>query len=133
LLFNGERPQVLQQGRASGEFKIGLIGNDVPPVVHVEDRRYGISAELPGCILRPEDHNGADNEEHERHSGQESAGSTKVEAPEVHPSGTIHFFQDQCCDQESTQDKEDINPEKSTRQCTPACVVEKNSDNCDGA
>ena len=74
---------MLQQRWSSDRLKVGLIDEDVPPVVHVEDRRECVFAEGAQCVLVDDQNRKADCDQQDGNGREESAGAAEVEPGEI--------------------------------------------------
>ena len=80
---------MLQQRWSSDRLEVGLINEDVPPVVHVEDGRECVFAEGAECVLVDDQNRKADGDQQYRNGGEESAGAAEVELGEIDAPGAV--------------------------------------------
>ena len=80
---------MLQQWWSSDRLEVGLIDEDVPPVVHVEDRRECVFAEGAECVLVDDQNRNADCDQQYSNRRQESAGAAEVELGEIDAPGAV--------------------------------------------
>ena len=80
---------MLQQRWSSDRLEVGLIDEDVPPVVHVEDGRECVFAEGAQCILVDDQNRKADCDQQYGNGGEEPAGAAEVKLGETDAPGAV--------------------------------------------
>ena len=123
---------MLEERRTSDELEVGLVGCDVPPVVDVEDGRDDIGCQLASGILVDERCRQRDDDEDEDECREQAAGAAEVELAEVDLAGAVELLEDERGDEEPAEDEEDVDAEESAGDPGQVCVVEQDTDDCEG-
>ena len=125
LLLDRERPQVLQQRRALERLEVGLLREDLVPVVDVEERGDRVAA-------RPHGVRGQEDRRHERGDGddqergrQQAARAPEPELEQVDAAGGRALGDQQRRDQEAAEHEEHVDAEEPARRDRHAAVVEQ--------
>ncbi len=120
LLFNGQRPGVLQ-GRGRGELgEVRLVGVNGVPVAHVEQRGQGVAPQrrqvdqpvgAAAAELGVDDHVDPDAGHHQEEGREETLGPAPPEGGQVQRRRRHPFLEQQRGDEEAREDEEEVDTE----------------------
>ena len=111
---------------------VGLL-SDERPVGDPEEGGDGVVPQRGDGLGREEVAGRHDRQHHHDQRGQQPAGTPNPEAAQGDPPGATEFVEKQRGDQESTEHKEDVDPEESAGQARDSAVVGQHERDGDGA
>jgi hypothetical protein len=127
LLLERQRPVVLQQRRAPEAGEVRVRGEDLVPVVDVEDRGQRVDPELSEIGGEERRHHDHADDDHGHRGGQQAPSPCAPEPEQVQRAGAPVLGQQQRCDQVAAEDEEDIDAEEPARQPRDAGVVQQHA------
>ncbi len=112
LLFDRERPHVLERRRQGGEVEIVAAAEDEVPVGHVEQAGQRVEPKI-GELARAGEHLGVDGhpQQHDQQSGQQPAGPPGPELSQSDGEASAPLADEQRRDEETGQDEKHVDTE----------------------
>ena len=133
LLLDGQRPQVPQQRRPRERLEVRLVGEDLVPVVDVEERRDRVGPRR-GQVARAEDrHREHGQRDDEERRGEQPPRPPRPERREVDAPRRLALGEQQRRDEEPAQDEEQVHAEEAARQPARPGVVQHDARDGDRA
>ena len=111
LLLDRERPEVVERAFGFEAGEVGDVGEDLLPVVDVEDRRDDALAELVRLGGAEDRHPGDDDRQHHEEGRQQAAGAGEPEGGQLDPTAGVQLRQEDVADQVAAEGEEDADAE----------------------
>lgn len=133
LLFNGQRPEMIQRRGGSHGLEIAEILEDEPPIAEEEKRGEHIIAKAHQQSRRKERCENCDNE-HEEHDGRHKpSNAVHPEMRQIDLACAIPFLDEDACNEIARQNEKDGNAEKSAGKHGSVHMVEHDGNDRDRA
>ena len=115
LLFDGQRPQVLQQSGVFNGLEIRLLGHDLPPVGHIQKGGRQVFAQARQSGGQQQGRERHQHQQHDHCRRKEAACSAHVKRREIDAPGLGMLLQQKRRDDETRHGEENVHPQKTGR------------------
>ena len=115
LLLDRERPEVLQELRPPGLGDVRAVGDDLPPVARVRQRRDRVGTQRADRVGQEQQRVRDDDREQRVERGQQAPRAAQVELPQRDAARLSPLAQQQRGDEVAADDEEDLDAEEAAR------------------